>query len=201
MSLQVERLKASPEQTIYRTSWIPPYLFDILHCYSFIFDIWHVCVLRITVCVISRVSVCCGPTYRLILLMHPLNNKEYCTIDFRPGFCWSIAQSISVASKKQCTPRFQTSMGEQISAKAFAFKQCGAGRENDNCVRLKLAKNTYTVHGATMHRYRALSFIWLHKLPSSPIHTALQVQVWQCNEGFWIKTYGLDTISINMHVF
>ncbi len=42
------------------------------------------------------------------------------------------------------TPHFQTNtpMGEQMGAMHLLSKQRDAGRENDNCVRLKLAKNT-----------------------------------------------------------
>uniref|UniRef100_A0A671SGY6 RRM domain-containing protein n=1 Tax=Sinocyclocheilus anshuiensis TaxID=1608454 RepID=A0A671SGY6_9TELE len=41
----------------------------------------------------------------------------------------------------------------------FQFKQCGAGCENDNCVGLKLAKNTCVAPGATLRQVydRALS--------------------------------------------
>ncbi len=42
---------------------------NLLHCNPLIFNIWHVCVLlRVPVCVISRVYARCGPTYRRILL-------------------------------------------------------------------------------------------------------------------------------------
>ncbi len=40
---------------------------NILHCNPLFFYIWHVCVmLRIPVCVISRVYMRCGPAYRRI---------------------------------------------------------------------------------------------------------------------------------------
>ncbi len=68
---------------------------NLLHCNPFIFYIWHVCVL----CVISRVCSLCGATYRRILLTRSLKNKQKNTVDFRSGFSWAMAQSISDASK------------------------------------------------------------------------------------------------------
>ncbi len=50
---------------------------NLLYCNPVIFYIWNVCLLlRIPVCVLSRVYVRCGPTYRHMLLTRSLNNKE-----------------------------------------------------------------------------------------------------------------------------
>ncbi len=47
--------------------------YNLLHCNLLIFNIWHVCVLlRVPVCVISRVCARCGPAYRRILLTRSL---------------------------------------------------------------------------------------------------------------------------------
>ncbi len=47
---------------------------NLLQWNPFIFNIWNVCgLLRVPVCVISRVYVHCAHAYRRILLMHSLN--------------------------------------------------------------------------------------------------------------------------------
>jgi len=70
-----------------------------------------------------------------------LNNKKkkYCSIDFRPGSVglFQLPQNSNVPTihlffRPAC----------QWAQIHLLFKQRGAGRENDNCVGLKLAKNS-----------------------------------------------------------
>ncbi len=86
-NLQEQRLNASPERKrIWCMQWRSImtcrhfYLYvhknNLLHCNPFSFNIWHVCVLlRVSVCVISRVYRRCAPAYRSILLTCSLNKK------------------------------------------------------------------------------------------------------------------------------
>ncbi len=147
------------EQTIYGTCRIPPkppkikHNNNLLHCNPFIFNICHVCVLlRIPMCITSRVYIRCVPTYRRILLTRPLNSKKkYCTIDF----------SLVQVSVGQWRSLFQLPQNSNVPTMCswanrwtqvhLRFKQRGAGRENDSCVGLKLAKITCVVPGAALH--------------------------------------------------
>ncbi len=70
-------------------------------------------------------------------------------IDFRPGLSWSMAQSIFSSSKWQHannapehTSFFRPARPwtDKWAQMHLLFKQRGAGRENENCVGLKLAK-------------------------------------------------------------
>ncbi len=138
-SARADHLRDKPDSTKAPWQWYTIIIFYIVIISFLIFGMF-VC----PVCVIIRVYVRCGPAYRRILLMRSLiNKKEYCTIDLDQV---SVGQwrSLLYLPQNSNAPE-HTSFSDQHAhgrANAFAIKQCDAGRENDNCVGLKLAKNT-----------------------------------------------------------
>ena len=72
---------------------------------------------------VLTVYACCEPSHLTIWTMHPWIAGTYCSIDARPGFCWSMAQLVSAASRQQCTkakhlttPHLNTHMGANTFA-------------------------------------------------------------------------------------
>ncbi len=91
----------------------------------------------------------CGPAYRRILLTHSLNNKKNTaplTLDQVLVGQW---RSLFQLPQNNYAPTMRLNTPAQMH---LLFKQRDAGRENDNCIGLKLAKNTCIGPGATLRR-------------------------------------------------
>ncbi len=75
------------------------------------------------------------------------------------------------------------------------FKQRAARRENDNCVRLKLAKNTCVAPGAALHR--VYDRTWSHSGPTCVwkrlCTLQLQITSWVCT--YWLIDWLIDWLT------
>ncbi len=120
----------------------------LLHCNPLIFNIWHVCVLlRIPVCNKQSERALWTRPEAHFLLMHSLNSKK----KFAPLTRFELVYGavyfkfLKIATHQQCSwthfffrpARPWVHKWAQLQS---LFKQRGTGRENENCVELKLAK-------------------------------------------------------------
>ncbi len=104
---------------------------NLLHYNPSFLYIRHVCVLvRIPVCVISRVYVHYGHAYFSCLKIAMSQQSAWTPLVFRPAHPWL----------------------HKWAQMHLLFKQRGTGRENDNCVGLKLAKITCVAPCAALRR-------------------------------------------------
>ncbi len=117
------------------------------------------CLCAAAVCIISRVYAPCGPVYRRILLTRSLNNKKNTaplTLDQVLVGQWrslfQFPQNNKVATMRLKNTLVFRPWAHKWAQMHLLFKQRGTGRENDNCVGLKLAKNTCVTPSAALRQ-------------------------------------------------